>query len=233
MDAVILAGGMGTRLQSVIKDIPKPMADINGKPFLEYLFQNLIRKGVSKFIISSGYRHQVIFDYFGNSFSGTPVLYAIEDEPLGTGGGIYKAIGFSDMEHVVVLNGDTLFDIDLLNLITKHISVEADLTIALRKVADPSRFGTVTYDDSFSVTGFLEKNSALGSAYINGGIYVIKKSVILNLGLPEKFSFEKDFLEKYYSKLKMKVYLSDDYFIDIGIPSEYEKAKKDFKKFDN
>lgn len=233
MEAVILAGGMGTRLQSVINQIPKPMADINGKPFLEYLLKRLINKGVTDFVFSVGYKYQIIQEYFGDSYQGCKIKYAIEEVPLGTGGGIIKSLQFCSQNDVLVLNGDTFFDIDFSGLYKSYSDQKSAITIALRKVDDISRFGSVSYDNMHLVTGFLEKSIVSGEGFINGGIYLLNRKSILDLNFPEKFSFEKDFLEQYFSKLTMNVFLSDTYFIDIGIPTEYEKAKDDFKRFDN
>jgi D-glycero-alpha-D-manno-heptose 1-phosphate guanylyltransferase len=229
MEAVILAGGLGTRLKSIIQDIPKPMADINGRPFLAFVLENLIAKGVDRFVISAGYKHEVIREYFKNEFNGVPVIYCIEDEPLGTGGGIKKSLELCTEENVLILNGDTFFNADLVQLSEVHAAKKSNLTMVLRKVENAGRYGNVEFGNDSRLSGFKEKNDNSNAGYINGGIYLIKKNIFTTLSFPDKFSFEKDFLEKYYSILNMYVCLSEAYFIDIGIPTDYEKAKQELK----
>lgn len=229
MEAIILAGGLGTRLRSIIQDIPKPMADINGRPFLSYVLENLASKGISRFVLSAGYKCEVIREYFKDEFKGIPILYSIEEEPLGTGGGIKKSLELCTDENVLILNGDTFFDADLSQLAAVHSQKKSDLTMVLRKVENAGRYGNVEFSPEGQLSGFKEKNDSGEAGYINGGIYLINKNIFKTRSFPEKFSFEKDFLEKYYSTINMYVCVSDAYFIDIGIPTDYEKAKQEFK----
>ena len=232
MEAIVLAGGLGTRLQGVISDIPKPMALINERPFLEYLLNYLNKNKIQKVILSVGYKHEVIFDYFHNEYKNLELIYSVEDEPLGTGGGIMKATGFIENEIYFVINGDTLFDVDLKHLYHYHIDNDTDLTLALKYMSKNSRYGSVSVDKDKNVTGFVEKNEIASESYINGGIYLINKNAFNKADFPEKFSFEKDFLEKYYKTLKFKGLSYNNYFLDIGIPEDYKLAQTQFKELE-
>jgi len=228
MEAVILAGGMGSRLRSVVSDMPKPMAPINGKPFLCYLFEYLHRNRVNKVVLSVGYRYDKIVEYFGDKFKDISITYSIEDEPLGTGGAIKRAINLLEGNNVIILNGDTLFDVELDLLIKKHIFSLADITLALKPMKEYNRYGSVITDDDRIIC--FEEKKYTESGNINGGVYIAKSSVFSNVHLPDKFSFEKDFLEVYVDQLNMKAFISDGYFIDIGIPDDYLKAGRELPK---
>lgn len=231
-EAIVLAGGFGTRLQKVVQEVPKPMASINGKPFLEYLLNYLKNQGVSSVILSVGYKHKVISDHFGSVFNGIKLKYCIEDTPLGTGGGIRKALLSATSSDVFVVNGDTLFDIDLKELFQFYKKNNSELSIALKLIDHVSRYGTVEIDCQSKIVGFYEKNEKGGKGFINGGIYLMSKTFFSYFQLPDKFSFEKDCMEKYITTNKFHALVSDDYFIDIGIPEDYERAQIEFKMFD-
>ena len=227
-EAIILAGGMGTRLRDVVADKPKPMADINGRPFLEYLVKYLASYNINKIILSVGYKSEVIKNYFGEKFNNTTISYAVEKYPLGTGGGISLAMQKAQADDIFILNGDTFFNINLKNLARVHSEKNASLTIALRKMGNASRYGFIAIDENNRIKAFLEKDKLMNEGYINGGVYIIKKSVLLNYNMPEKFSFEKDFLQQYFKSENFFGLEFNDYFIDIGIPSSYKQAQSDF-----
>lgn len=228
-EAIIVAGGFGTRMRGVLKDIPKPMADINGKPFLDYLIKSLAGKGIKRFILSLGYKADYIKNYFQNHELKDSIIYSVENEPLGTGGGIKKALNGTGGKNLLVANGDTFFDVDIQKEADFHNSNNSDVTLALKKMDNCSRYGVVKINDMMQITGFEEKKEGL-KGYINGGVIVINRN-ILN-GMPERFSFEKDFLTHQFSKLKMYGYPFDGYFIDIGVPEDYERAKNEFKEIE-
>lgn len=138
-EAIILAGGLGTRLKKVVKDIPKPMADINGKPFLEYIFYHLNFYKIEKVILAVGYKADVIKDYFGSKFRNISIYYSEEKELLGTGGAVKQAIKLSDSNDVFIFNGDTFFDIDLVNFYNFHIENNSNLTLSLKAMKDFDR----------------------------------------------------------------------------------------------
>ncbi|MDD5052051.1 MAG: nucleotidyltransferase family protein [Sulfuricurvum sp.] len=230
MEVIILAGGFGTRLQSVIKDIPKAMADINGKPFLWYLLIFLQKWGVTKVIISVGYKQAFIKEYFKNSFLEMEIVYSSEEKPLGTGGAIKKALAYTVEKAVLVLNGDTFFDFSLVELYEKHKSQSSKITLGLKPMQNFDRYGSVEVDDSI-ITSFEEKKFKK-FGLINAGAYLIDNDLFDTFDIDEeRFSFEKDFLEKYLHRIKPTAYLCDGYFVDIGVPEDYEKAKKELNDY--
>ena len=213
MQAIILCGGLGTRLKSVIKDIPKPMAPINDKPFLEFIFEYLKKQGVKEIILAVSYKYEVIQEYFKDEFLGIKIKYSIEKELLGTGGAIKEALKFIKNE-VYVLNGDTFFDIDLSKLKLNG----SKICLALKQMNDFDRYGTVNVNEQGFVISFEEKIFKK-QGLINGGIYLLKKDLFDDFSLMDKFSFE-EFLQENYEKLKARAEIFDDYFIDIGVPED-------------
>lgn len=228
MEAIILAGGLGTRLQSVVSDVPKPMAPVAGKPFLSYLLEYLSRYQIHSVVLSTGYKHHAIEKFFGQSYKNISIKYSIELSPLGTGGAIRKALQMVHEENVLVLNGDTLFNVNINEFIRYHQSSCSDITLALKYLENFDRYGTVLLNDNDEVIGFEEKQCRT-KGYINGGVYLINKNLFEKFELPYKFSFESDFLEKYVENLNIRGYTSSGYFIDIGIPIDYERAQKEMK----
>jgi D-glycero-alpha-D-manno-heptose 1-phosphate guanylyltransferase len=206
------------------------MAPINDRPFIEYLLDYLISYHIRKFIFSVGYKHETFVNYFTNDYRDCPILYSVEQELLGTGGGIRKAMAFAETSEVLVMNADTFFRIDVPAMYKSHKNTDADITIGLRQTNDVSRYGCVEIDKDMHVTGFAEKKSITGKGFINGGIYIIKRRFFEGLSLPKKFSLEKDCLEKYFGIVKICGFPSDAYFLDIGVPEDYKKAQHDFKR---
>ncbi len=230
-EVIILAGGLGKRLRSVVSDLPKPMALINNRPFLEYQFDYLISQGIEIAVLSVGYKHEIIRNHFGGKYKSLTLKYALEKEPLGTGGGILKAMPFVEGDHVFIVNGDTLFKPNLKELYTVHQNKKADITIALRIVKEAQRYGIVSMNESERVIAFLEKNPQAGVGYINAGIYLMPTNIIQSKIQQEKFSLEKDFFENYIEDLKIYGFPTESYFIDIGVPEDYKKAQHEFKEF--
>ncbi|MBQ9586385.1 MAG: nucleotidyltransferase family protein [Bacteroidaceae bacterium] len=228
MEAIILAGGFGTRLRSVVSDVPKPMAPIAGRPFLELLLDHLTPYGFNHIVLSTGYMHEKIEAHFGNSYHGVDISYAIEDTPLGTGGGMRNAIRYCNDDDVVVVNGDTLFKIDYDDLARFFHSRPTRLAVVLRQVPDTSRYGSVTTDCCDRISRFTEKAAAHGTGTINGGIYMLHRSLLEEQPLGQPFSFEKDILQSRYTDEAFFAYTSGAYFIDIGIPEDYQKLINDY-----
>ncbi len=222
-EAIILAGGLGTRLKSVISDIPKPMAPIHGKPFLEYLLSYLVKFKIKKAVLSVGYKYQNILDHFGNNYKGMELLYAIEDKPLGTGGGIRNAMYHINKNHFFLLNGDTFYEVDLNKLYHLHIKEKANISLSLLPMEKFSRYGSVKVNGT-RITEFMPKKFTK-KGLINGGIYVVNQSVFQEYSPGNKFSFETDLLQVMCKKLNIHGYISEAPFIDIGIPEDYEKAR--------
>ena len=227
-EAIILAGGFGTRLSHVVSDVPKPMAPVYGKPFLTYLIDRLIDAGIRRVILATGYKHECIESYFGTSYRGIEIVYSQETTPLFTGGALLQAAQKIQSEDFVVLNGDTLFDIDLQKLYDFHVQNHANLTIALRQVADTSRYGSVTCTND-NIVAFKEKAESIGAGDINGGIYAINREWLMNQNLPTKFSFEKELMQPLAGDPSFYGLRFNNYFIDIGVPEDYYRAQEEFK----
>lgn len=229
MQAIILAGGFGTRLQSVVKDIPKPMAPIHGKPFLAYLIEYLKSQGITRVILSVHYLREQIESFFGAHYQGIEVSYAVEEQPLGTGGAVLNAFQLIDSpQPVFVLNGDTFLKLNYLEMFAEHQQTLPMLTMALRKIQDCSRYGVVSLHDQ-TVVAFHEKGN-VGSGLINAGVYLINPAIFKLFPVSmTSFSFEKEFLFPYIHQLKPHAFIVDDYFIDIGIPADYAQVINDFQ----
>ena len=223
--AIILAGGKGTRLQSIVNDLPKPMAAVNGIPFLSYVMDNLIEQGIKHIILSVGYKHEKITNYYSNSYKDTKISYAIEHEALGTGGAIKLASENINDNLFWVINGDTYVDIDLQNFY--NINKNNNISIGLVKMQNFERYGRV-FTDFSRITGFKEKEYC-ESGLINSGVYLINKKY-LKRSFPESqvFSFEKDVLELVYNNIDIGFFESNGLFIDIGVPEDYFRAQKIF-----
>ncbi|MBI5195189.1 MAG: nucleotidyltransferase family protein [Nitrospirae bacterium] len=228
MEAIILAGGLGTRLQSVVKDVPKPMADINGRPFMSFLMDYLSRYGVKKVVLSVGYKHETIKNYFGSGYKEMDVEYVTEDQPLGTGGALRETLRRVQGSEAIVLNGDSFFNVNLNNLIDFHHSQDSMLTLAVKPMNNIDRYGTIILQNE-RVTGFSEKSSG-NSGYINGGVYVMKKESMNHYAGEGAFSFETDFLQRNINSLAVSAFISDGYFIDIGVPEDYKRAQKELQQ---
>ncbi len=224
MEAIILAGGFGTRLSHIVSDVPKPMAPVNNKPFLEYIFNNLSKYNLSKIIMAVGYKSNLIKEHFGDSFKEIKIEYSEELTPLGTGGAIKKAVSICRDKEIFIINGDTFFDVDLRNMKEIHRDSSCDITIAVKEMKHFNRYGTVIIENN-RITKFIEKQD-VDRGKINGGVYLINRNIFENLD-DKVFSFEQTILESL--KYTMCAYESNGYFIDIGIPEDYYKAQEDFK----
>jgi len=222
MTAIVLAGGIGTRLKSVVNHIPKPMALINGKPFLEYLLRHLQRNKITEIILSVGYKNDIIRSYFGTHFNDIPISYSVEDKPLGTGGAIRLALEKCDPCNVFICNGDTYFDVNLAKLERYHLQTGTDISISLKEMNNADRYGLVEIKGGL-VSSFLEKGCK-DHGFINGGVYIVNKSIFNSFNLPDRFSFER-FLEENLNRIKVCGFPSVGNFIDIGIPEDYESAQ--------
>lgn len=228
-DVIILAGGLGTRLRSVVADLPKPMAEVGGKPFLWYILNSLQLAQVKHIYLAVGYKYDAIKDYFGDHFKGVNIIYSVENEPLGTGGGIKQALKLCTEEEVLILNGDTMFNVNHDQLLNFHRSHNAQLSLALKPMQKPSRYGSVQLDKDSTVKAFREKDENLEFGLINGGVYFANRSIIDLFPEQEKCSFEQDILEEYVNRSFFKGMSVNSMFIDIGIPIDYAKAQKLFK----
>lgn len=204
------------------------MALVNGQPFLHYLFEYLKKQDITRVILSLGYKHEYVLDWLSKQDLPFDIDHVIEEEPLGTGGGIQLAISRAKEKNVIVLNGDTIFTVNLNELRSFHEQAKATTTLALKEMYNFDRYGVVNIDKGNTITSFEEKQHR-EKGLINGGVYVMDKKAFIDKKLPEKFSFEKDYLERYISEKSFCGYISDGYFLDIGIPEDYHKAAEDFK----
>lgn len=228
MEAIILAGGFGTRLGHMLNDVPKPMAPVNGRPFLRYIIDDLYEKGISKIVLAVGYKKETIIEYFGNNYKGIETVFSIEDLPLQTGGAIKKALCYCTSDDVFVINGDTFFNVNLIDMLNFKRQLKVPLVIATKLMHRFNRYGTVKVKDN-RIIAFEEKQYK-ESGLINGGIYLIDRT-ILNDFEKDRFSFETDYLQNMVSVLSMYSYESEGYFIDIGIPEDYIKAQNNIEIF--
>jgi D-glycero-alpha-D-manno-heptose 1-phosphate guanylyltransferase len=226
---IILAGGLGTRLRSVVSDLPKCMAPVAGWPFLFYVINYLRLQGVEKFIFSLGYKHEMIEEYLNDQFSTLNYQCSIEEEPLGTGGAIQLACQKATEKNVIVANGDTLFKINAEEVSSFHEQQHAECTLALKPMQHFDRYGVVELNENAMVKDFKEKQF-YESGLINGGVYILNVENFLSKEFPSKFSFEKDYLEQYYQQGKIFGIVQDNYFIDIGIPEDYSRVQKELKQ---
>lgn len=225
-EAIILAGGLGTRLKTVIPDLPKSLAPVGGKPFLAYLLDNAKHQGITKFVFALGYKTELIESFVKECLPRDAFQFSVEEEPLGTGGAILKACKKISGENAIVLNADTYFGVSFLNLSIIHELQKADCTLALKPMKSFNRYGAVEIEHQV-ITGFSEKKFHV-SGLINGGIYALSTEAFLQKHFPVKFSFEKDYLEKEYAGGRIMGMVSDAYFIDIGVPEDYEQAQKEY-----
>ena len=213
MEAVILCGGLGTRLRPVIGDsIPKCMAPVKGQPFLNYLFDFLIKNEVQRVVLATGHNNEPIHRYYGRDYKGMRISYSHERTTLGTGGALVSAMRYCKTDNIVVCNGDSLFYCDLVKMIVDHLERKSNITMAVTK------------------NNHMEfKNPYLIDTYVNCGLYVIDKLVFRDFGVITSFSFENDFLPKYMNRdgNKINAYYSEGYFIDIGTPEDYKRANKE------
>ncbi|MBK8349822.1 MAG: nucleotidyltransferase family protein [Saprospiraceae bacterium] len=224
--AVILAGGLGTRLKSAVPDLPKCLAPVAGKPFLDHVITYLLSCNVTKFVFALGYRHEMVLEHLQSYWPQLDYTYTVEQYPAGTGGAISLASVMITADDFIVVNGDTLFKADLDHLMACHFSTDALVTLVLKPMKDFDRYGTVQLDKTQTVTLFCEKKY-MTEGIINGGVYAINKSKLIALNLPPKYSFEKEVLEKHAGSGVIKGVISEAYFIDIGIPEDFKKADTD------
>lgn len=225
-EAIILAGGLGTRLRSVVNEVPKCLAPVAGKPFLYHVINYLKTQGIKSFIFAVGYKHEMIESFVSSEFPDLIAQFNVEEELLGTGGAIKACCELSKEKHVIALNGDTLYQIDLKALSNFHINRNSTCTLSLKTMDHFDRYGVVTIDNNQHITAFHEKKQ-IDHGLINGGIYAIDVHSFLRQSPNGKFSFEKDFLEPMVINRNLSGFIQDSYFIDIGIPEDFAKANKD------
>jgi D-glycero-alpha-D-manno-heptose 1-phosphate guanylyltransferase len=225
MEAIVLAGGLGTRLAARLSGIPKAMAPVGERPFLEILLEQLRRAGCARALLSVGYLHEVIEEHFGAEYSGMQLEYVVEETPLGTGGAIRRALEAANTEFVLALNGDTFLDADYRAMLRFHADERATFTVAVTHQPDIARYGGVVVRGG-RVVGFEEKGRS-GPGWINAGAYVLPREMEWPAALGEKFSFEKDFLAREIGGPGVAAFEVDGFFLDIGVPEDLDRAQQE------
>lgn len=228
-EAVVLVGGFGTRLRSIVSSLPKPLAPIAGRSFLLILLNQLRRNQFERVVLSTGYMADKIREAVADSEFRDFVEFSHEDTPLGTGGATLQALKLITQENFFLFNGDTFFDVDLDSLLEQHIKTQADVTIALKTMEQTERYGTVELSGT-RIVGFREKSQQVGSQLVNGGIYCMRKSSINPQLFPPVFSLEEDLFEAKINSLNIVGFISSGYFIDIGNPIDYERAQRELPR---
>lgn len=228
-EAIILAGGSGTRLRSVVPCLPKCMAPVNGKPFLSYLINYFQQQGIRKFIFSLGYKHEAVTSFIQEQYPTLNAKYAIEETLLGTGGAVKLSCRLATEKNVLILNGDTVFKILIDNFASFHYRHDAYCTLSLKHMKNFDRYGAVELHADSTIKHFTEKKFYT-EGLINGGVYALNRERFLQESFPDRFSFETDFLEQHLLKkdaAQRQLYgvVQDAYFVDIGTPGDYEKAQ--------
>ena len=223
-EAIILAGGFGTRLKETIPDLPKCMAPVNGRPFIYFVIRHLEQQGIKHFIFSLGYRSEAFIQYIAELFPSGNYELVIETEPLGTGGAIQFAGTYARIENILVVNGDSLFKANISELAAFHFAHHSYCTLALKPMENFERYGAVELNADDTIASFREKQF-YEKGLINGGVYILNIKRYLQEMFPDKFSFETDYLQEYYPHGRIHGMIQDAYFIDIGIPEDYAKAQ--------
>lgn len=229
MEAIVLAGGLGTRLRSVVSDLPKCMAPVAGHPFLQYLLEYLSKEKITHVILSLGYKHELVEEWIAQYQWPFRISFSIEEEPLGTGGAVKLALEQATEKEVFILNGDTLFAVDLKEFRQFHQLKKSEFSIALKPMTQFDRYGNVETNSTTKITAFREKQSC-ENGQINGGVYLMNRPSTLLPDHSERFSLESDVLQKKVGNAEIYGFVSSEYFIDIGIPEDFAKANIDFCK---
>ena len=222
MEAIVLAGGFGTRLRQVVADVPKPMAPIAGRPFLEILLSALAKKGFSRAVLSLGFMAENISGHFGSRFAGLDLAYVVEDTPLGTGGATRLAATACTQDHVFVFNGDTYLDLEV-ELLEQQWQAKRHPIVVGRQVPDTTRYGRLVVEGK-RIASFAEKGIA-GPGLINAGCYVLAMDALARFPLRRPFSIETDYLVPEVARATVEVFVTEGVFIDIGIPEDYSRAQ--------
>lgn len=222
MEAIVLAGGLGTRLRSVVPDLPKPMAPVAGRPFLEIVLGQLARRGFTRVVLSVGYKSELIRAHFGDRFQGLELDYAVEDSPLGTGGAIRLALEHCREDHVFVFNGDTYLDLEV-DAVESLWQAHHEAIVVGREVEDVSRYGSLRLEDG-RIRVFGEKAGS-GRGLINAGCYVLRRDQLDAFQPGQVFSLEVDYLTGLARDAGIRCFVTRGHFIDIGVPEDFQRAQ--------
>ena len=222
MEAIVLAGGFGTRLREVVADLPKPMAPIAGRPFLEILLDMLARKRFARVVLSVGFMSEKIISHFGDRHAGMELVYEVERQPLGTGGAVRASLQRCTSDHAFIFNGDTYLDLETDELEQQWQSGRNPV-IVVREVPDTARYGRVEIDRG-RVVAFREKGVA-GPGMINAGCYVLPVDALDAFPVGQNFSLETQYLAQAVNRVRFESFVTRGRFIDIGVPEDYSRAQ--------
>ena len=222
METIVLAGGFGTRLRGIIPDVPKPMAPICGRPFLEILLTVLAQKGFTRAVLSLGFMATNISNHFGPRFAGLDITYVIEEMPLGTGGAIRLACEACTDDHIFIFNGDTYLDLEV-GAVHQQWQRNKHPIIVGRHVRNAARYGRLATDNG-RIAGFTEKGF-VGPGLVNAGCYVLATDALVGFPLNQPFSIEADYLVPEVARGTVEVFVTEGMFVDIGIPEDYARAQ--------
>jgi D-glycero-alpha-D-manno-heptose 1-phosphate guanylyltransferase len=222
-EAIVLAGGFGTRLRGIVDDVPKPLAPVAGRPFLAWLLDALAGQGLRRAVLATGYMGDQVEAAMGTAWRGMALAYSREQAPLGTGGAITLASQRIDGDAFFVLNGDTWLTLDYAAFDKATQESGARLGMALAAVPDVSRYGAVRVEDG-RVTGFAEKGHR-GPGHINAGVYCMQRSLLDGCPAAQAFSFENRVLAPFVARENVAAYAGTGDFIDIGVPNDYRRAQ--------
>lgn len=233
MQAIILAGGLGSRLGNLVKDTPKPFLKVNDNPFILKIVERLISQGIKDIIFCLGYKPKKIIDFFGNGSKwGIKVSYVIENKLMGTAGAVRGAYKKITKFNAIVLNGDSFCYFDIPNLLKQHYLNNADATLSVLRTNNPKKYGLVVFNENMKINRFIEKTNKYKKKinYINAGVYVIKKNLIKRINDTSPVSLEKDFFPKILDKNIQAFIIKNNKFIDIGTRNSLKKAIFFFNK---
>lgn len=226
---VLIVGGLGTRLRPALADRPKSLADIGGRAFITFLLDQLHDAGLTKVVLCTGYKGDMIEDLLGCRYRALDLIYSRESEPLGTGGALRHALDYFKTPTVLVMNGDSFIDVSLMEVLNKHFSQNPAVSMVVSYIEDVSRFGAVQLANE-KVLGFREKNQEIGAGFINAGIYVFDKELLSLIPNDTVYSLEKELFPVLAEEGKIGAFETNADFIDIGTPQSFFQAEAFFRK---
>jgi NDP-sugar pyrophosphorylase family protein len=229
--AAILAGGLGTRLRPAVADVPKVLADVNGRPFITYLLDHLADAGVSHAVLLAGYKAADLHSALGTRYGDITLTYSVEDRPLGTAGALRLALPQLESDLVLLMNGDSYCEAALPTMLADHRRHRADWKMAVTQIADTSRFGRVEMNAANRITQFQEKQEAAGAGWINAGLHVLARELIAEIPPGQCLSLERDILPAWISTHRVYGFQTSGPFLDIGTPTSYASAASFFQAF--
>lgn len=229
IEVAILAGGLGTRLQSVVSDRPKPMAEVAGRPFLGHLLDQVAEAGAQRVVLCTGHLAGQVESSLGSSYRGMALAYSPEAKALGTGGALGQALHLVQGPSVLVLNGDSFLDVDLAALVAAHQAKGAEATLSLAQVPDVAAYGQLARDAESRVLAFHEKGSASGPGWVNGGVYLLNRVLLAWIPVGRAVSLEREVLPWWLSRRSVFGHEAPGRFLDIGTPERYAQAQSFFQ----